>query len=400
MMERSSCPACLGPMSNGYSRLRWEMDREAKEGVFSGSQAVYQVCILCGLIGKYPQPPESELRHYYEHAWQYSEPRPGYDLAAKAIVRGIIRQDGAGIFPLKAPGSERIGDATVLDVGSKGDKLTEALQKEGLLVTSAGGIDPKPREGVEPAWLGRGLAEPRNHSIVSATHVLEHVLSPHLFLSDLANLTAEGGYVYIEVPSLRGGLRDVGYCDDINRNHLWHFGLHALMNLGSIIGTVTLLETDTSLPGWPVDRMVVKKCRPTESLEVFSIVARDIDSEYSKASEMIRSESPANVGLYGASHSWARLLEVEPSLAAYRVYDRHKAGMSYKTSRGKELKIRDPDMAAELGSRKVWVTTRSWNSYIDIKRWLNLNRPELLVRTPYMALAKALKEGEFAEAIV
>lgn len=395
-MIQHICSACGTYEEWHETAKRYEMRREAENGVLACQEVTYAACPRCGLVGKFPMPHEEELRRYYGEAWQYESARPGYDKAAAFLLGGMIDYDGAGKFPLMAgPGmgqASMIGDGTVLDVGSKGNRMVEALQALGLNVKSAGGLDAQPKDAtVRQAWLGSGETAVEEHSIVCAAHVLEHVLNPAFFLADLAALTAVRGYIYIEVPSLRGGLRDVGYCDDLNRNHLWHFGLEALMRLGSQVGTVMRLETDISLPGWPVDRMVIRReLTHIANRIALNIISSDIRSEYDKAAAFIEREG-TSVGLYGASHSYAQLLQVRPSLKRWRVFDQYKAGLTYQMpEHPHSVKIEDPEQMGELPSRKVLVTTRSWNSYVDIRNALALKYPGILVATPYANIEQAL----------
>ncbi len=391
-----ACPACGGRTYTG-AVLHKEMTREAP---LTSKLVGYAACALCGLIGKYPQPPEEELKLYYGSSWQYETPRPPQTFwrAASFIGAGLQDAYGIGRFPKKAghDGSDLIGDGTILDVGAKGPEMAEELARHGWQMKSAGGLDAQPKApGVSAAWLGTGKGPEGRHALVCATHILEHVLRPDLFLEDLARLTASEGFLYIEVPSLRAGIRDVGLCDDLNRNHLWHFSAYSLALLAGRVGTLVALETDRHVPGWPTERLLIKKTAPAhDALRSLQLLQTDIRSEYEKAADKILMESPENVGLYGCSHSYAQLVETNPQLLRYRVFDLYKAGGLYGLMGRPEKSrtIESPDRMSSLMGRKVYVTTRSYNSYLDIKRWLAEASPWIQVETPYGSLAEACGE--------
>jgi len=399
MEHSTACPACGLRIKRMGGIEHFEMTRDEP---YTATKVSYEACAFCGLVGKYPMPPEDDLKRYYGTSWQYESARPGYDLAARFIHRGLFDADGCGKFPQKAGPAmnetQVIGDRTILDVGSKGSQMAQELSRLGVDIDSAGGLDAQPvTPEVQQAWLGSGVGPTANHSIVSACHILEHVLRPDLFLQDLARLTASGGYIYLEVPSLRGGILDVGLCDDLNRNHLWHFGQGALSMLATQIGTLVAIETEFGLPGWPVDRVLIKKTRPQEESErCIQFIKTDMECEYFKASATIREHPPKNVALYGASHSYARLVESDPRLLAYRIFDNYKHGSTYSLSFGpkRERTIEPMEYAniGSVGSRTFFVTTRSYNSYVDIKKWLNRNHPGILVKTPYASIAAAVGE--------
>lgn len=390
--QMRACPAC-----GTYAREGSVPHKEAtREAPLTSRLVHYEACPTCGLIGKYPMPSEEELKLYYGSAWQYESPRPPqtYWRAASFVASGLQDAYGTGKFPIKS--GKMIGDGTILDVGSKGPQMAEEMGWHGWPMHSAGGLDAQPKSaGVGQAWLGSGEGKSAEHALVCAAHILEHVLYPNRFLEDLARLTAPGGFIYVEVPSLRAGVRDVGVCDDLNRNHLWHFSAMSLALLASQVGTLVAIETDFHTPGWPVERLLIKKTDPeAEALRALQLLQTDIICEYEKAAEKILMEHEENVGLYGCSHSYAQLVETNPQLLKYRVFDLYKQGGLYGLMHGpgRSRPIESPDAMRTLKAQKVYVTTRSYNSYLDIKRWLAQSCPWLLVETPYASLAEALGE--------
>lgn len=357
----------------------------------------YHACGRCGAICKLPQPDKKVLRAYYESAWQYSSERPGLERAAAFIARGIRQPDGAGRFPLKAgPGlgeSSFVGNGKVLEVAAKGDGMFRALEDQRIRFLGTSMLDVQPQaDGIEPVWLGDGkshLIPEQKNALVVAAHVLEHVLDPYQFLVDVFRLCAPLGFVYLEVPSLYGGRFDIGLCDDANRNHLWHYGLAGLSALCSRLGTPILLETDLGHPGWPVDRILVQKWAIHDASRNWLGEAMiDVKCEYEKAEMALYGRSPTTTALYGASHSYAQIRALWKNEGRrYAVYDRYKAGQNFDG-----VTVRHPDQLVLDGIQRVFVTTRSYNSYVDIKRDLYARFPWLSVHTLYPNIREACRE--------
>jgi hypothetical protein len=349
----------------------------------------YKACERCGAIVKLPFPGEMELRAYYEGAWQYQSERDGIERAAEFIREGVRAPDGCSKFPLTAAGF--VGNGRSLEVAAKGDAFARALAAAGLRMLGASGLDAQPqRDGIGAAWLGSGTGPEGSNALVVAAHVLEHVTAPVLFLADLLRLTAQGGYVYVEVPSLHAGQFDIGLCDDINRNHLWHFTLQSLVHLATLAGaTVVRVQDDLALPGWPVLRLLLKKHTPARSaILAFADVEQMVRCEYEKAELALHDRSPKTTALYGASHSYAKIRALWKKHARrFQVYDRYKNGELWDG-----VVVRHPDTLTQDGIDEVFVTTRSINSYLDIKRDLYASHPWLLVHSLYPSITRAANE--------
>lgn len=318
----------------------------------------YWKCCLCGLVGRKPLPDEGELRDYYEKSWQFSEPRPTICFMAAAE------------FISRAAHSWTSGSA--IDVGSKGRGLLEEVGRL-MPIRSITTIDAAPTApGVDRAWLGSGYESRDRCDLVVATHVLEHSISPHIFMSDVQRMLTPGGFLYIEVPSQEIGHMDVSICDDVNPNHLWHFTLSSLVELAKRTGLeVVSVRSDRLAPGWPCNRLLARNV----SVDGFRATADMEEVRYKLASSRIAMEWKAGDALYGASFSCWRLLQRAGSRP---VYDLHRAGQSISG-----VVILSPEKMVENNVRRVWLTPRFWNSQVEIKRWLNEHYPTIEVLSPY-----------------
>lgn len=337
-------------------------------------EATYYCCAGCGLISKEPKPSGEELqRSYSGAAWQFSEPRPKvcWDSAASWILANSKR------LSWKLNGLAR-------DIGSKGSDLGEAMKRRNVSSLKWECVDPHPvSDHVVQGWVGTGLPAAHDCVFVSATHVLEHASEPRLFLQDMLGMLREDGLAYIEVPSLEGHSTDAGSSDDLTRDHLWHFTTESLIRLAlSCEARIVAYELE-HVPGWPVHRLLLS--RSAVSGPGLTVRSRDlIRAEYDYAADMLSHEALEGTGLYAASHSYAYLMrERAGSVWRFPIFDAYKTG---KTFGGKV--IYHPDRFEAFGVKRVFVTTRFWNAYQDIKRWLEEKYPALEVRSPFRRMQK------------
>lgn len=313
----------------------------------------YWTCTACGVARRLPPPDADELRAYYEKAWQFSEPRPSrcFRAAADFIFNCI------GSF---------IGKWPALDIGAKDSALLHHLP----VVPCA--MDAKPTsEGVIKAWFGDGYESKEKYRLVTATHVLEHAIDPHAFMRDVVGCMEPLGWLYIEVPTLEQGTKDISACDDLNPNHLWHFTLRSLLTLMEASGLMVVrAQSDSHAYGWPCNRIMAQRQIADGVLEV----AAAEDLLYETAVDKIERAGLHATGLYGASFSCWKLIRMNVELP---VYDLYKTG----TISGQE--IRHPSRMREDGTKRVWLTPRFWNSQREISRYLQLHHPEIEVLCPY-----------------
>jgi hypothetical protein len=242
-------------------------------------------------------------------------------------------------------------------------------------------IDPQPQSaGVEPAWLGEGsYVHPSRCDLVAATHVLEHVHDPRLFLADLGGIVAEGGFLYLEVPALE--IADYGHADNINRAHLWHFPLSALARLLTSAPAgfqLTRLDLDGSVRDWPVTRALLRRGPSDESSSLaraFRCQAEDQEAALDRALACLAGHDPSEAALYGACESLFRLrahlgaARWNQRFGAFRVVDAYQREFLGRPVHTPAEGLRD--------RRFALIATRHWSSIRDIERWLAEHVPHV-----------------------
>jgi SAM-dependent methyltransferase len=161
---------------------------------------------------------------------------------------------------------ERIhGSGTVLDVGCGSGEALDVARQRGW---SGVGVEPVKASaerarscGLEVrtgTLAGAGLP-PASFDLVGAWHVLEHLLDPVAFLSELALYARPGGLVAVEVPNWRHRSRRVGGPDWDQLcplEHVTHFTYRTLRRtiqragLRPQIRTVTVVKPNRVVDGF------------------------------------------------------------------------------------------------------------------------------------------------------
>jgi SAM-dependent methyltransferase len=356
---RLACVCCRG---RGFRPLleRHELGFQSERPIVLRR---YEICARCGLVRKRPQPTAEALRDYYERCWQFTEPRPPACFASAA--RWIAEALGA-YGCLEIPRG--------LDVGAKDSALLSALTDAGVPVRARDALDPQPKGAeVRAAWLGEGTYEhPTRCELVAATHVLEHVHDPRLFLEDLGRIVAEGGFLYLEVPALE--IDGHGHADNINRAHLWHFPVPALARLLAAAPRgfrLVRLDLDGSVVDWPVTRALVRRGSQDEHdplARAFRLQEQAQVRACERALEVLARHDPEESAIYGACENLLRLWATVGSqrwderFGAFTVVDLHRQEFL-------ERPVATPE-AGLRGKRFALIATRHYSSIRDIERYL------------------------------
>jgi hypothetical protein len=343
-----------------------------KELSFDSNEPVevqYSSCKCCGLVSKWPRPSEETLRHYYEKAWQSEMQRPWKCISSAASWVARVRE------PYVTPTTQ--GLVSALDVGAKDTALLDAIETF-IPIHRKLAKDPHPVEA-EASWVGSGpeTDPPESYDLVASTHVLEHVADIEGFLAHLGNLVARNGLLYVEVPALEGST----YCtENIHRAHLWHFPLQALAHLAThgvlasqgfqVIG----LETDTSVDGWPVNRMLLRRSDSLLHIQgghmagLWTRQERLQEEQYIRALQRLDAHKPAHAVLYGACETLLQLAHYGasrgPRLGGFRLVDFYKSGQDFFSWR-----VDHPDTLE--GMKVALITTRNWTSIESIRGYLS-----------------------------
>ena len=160
-------------------------------------------CATCRLVFQSPQPLLDDLRDRYDD--NYFD----YEIENENAFVGLMHLGlrDAGFEALTATDRVR----TMLDVGCATGRLLMEMREAGWEVA---GVDVC-RESVQFGRRERGLDirlgtldeadfEPEQFSVVHGSHVIEHVVDPTAFLTDIRSLLVPGGYVFITTPNIDG----------------------------------------------------------------------------------------------------------------------------------------------------------------------------------------------------
>ncbi len=360
------CPAC--------SNTSWRFIERRRELSFENTQesVSYYICPKCGIVRRSPQPTEESLRRYYSTAWQTRVDRlsDGLDHAARWVAEGL------------KPYTTRLHAA--VDVGAPTRNFLERIQRE-ISIERLDIQNPQQHEeAAGECWLGGAESNLRgNYELVTSTHVLEHVARPQEFLEHLATFVEpHGGFLYIEVPSTENEHAS----DNINRDHLWHYPLPALVWLctsGALRDMdfhVLKAETCHEPKGWPTNRILLRANARWSQESIYAIhfgrMLHRQETAYRGALLKIFERDPALTCLYGACETLSQIGDqVEGAdvarLKRFEIYDAFKAGKPFLWSPS----IKDP----KGGLPPVaLITTKNWQSAVDIKATLAKSHPDTL----------------------
>lgn len=193
----------------------------------------YVVCRRCGLVYTNPMLEPSELAVLYGEKLRPGRPDEAYLEANWAVSRRryqwIARTLGLPNDAKRTP--------SVLEVGCAAGVALTVFREYGWLTA---GIEPAEtfaayaREtfglDVATGFYGAGSFEGRRFDLIVFSQVLEHVHDPDALLAQAARNLADGGHVFIGVPTLMRPMRPV-HPMTLQAVHLWIFSLPTLTAL-------------------------------------------------------------------------------------------------------------------------------------------------------------------------
>jgi SAM-dependent methyltransferase len=163
-------------------------------------------CEVCGLVYLWPRPTAEELDAFYSGPYRRAYPM----VAESELARDSARRVDA-LRAVVGPSSR------VADIGAGSGAFVDAIR-------------PHVREivGVEPDVGGSIDDLAGEFDVVTAFHVLEHVLDPSAFLRRLAGLLCDDGVLVVEVPNIDDALVSVYDIPAFRAfyfmsAHLWYF---------------------------------------------------------------------------------------------------------------------------------------------------------------------------------
>ena len=184
-------------------------------------------CVECGLVRL------SSFEHisigHYENAGMHGRTPP----AIETMLRGSEKDDQRRFEMLKPI----ITNRRVMDFGCGGAGF---LGKARSVAAEVAGVEPEAR--VREYWrsefeLHANLeTSGTGYDVITAFHVIEHLVDPRATLSELAQHLAPGGRIVIEVPSSEDALLTLYDCEAFQRftywsQHLYLFNAETLRRL-------------------------------------------------------------------------------------------------------------------------------------------------------------------------
>jgi SAM-dependent methyltransferase len=204
-----------------------------------------------------PTIPYSLIKQYYMEAYPFK-----YPLMEK-------RNIAAHEFILK--NLKNLSAKSIFDIGAGDGYFLSLFKKKGWLCS---GIEPgremtryaAKRYGVKimPKEFENMSSKNKKYSLITMNHVFEHIYYMKDLLSQITSMLNEGGFLYIEIPSLEMFAKHDTNSELIAFTHLWHFTRITLSNLLDGYGFETVSNKAVFKDGFPVLRALFKqRSRPT-----------------------------------------------------------------------------------------------------------------------------------------
>lgn len=194
------------------------------------------VCLHCGLVFTNPRPSESWFTAFYRSEYrQYYEAIdvPNEQYLQRDWIKGRHTRNLSTLERM-LPKSGRL-----LDIGCAEGSFLQ-LFRERLPSWEVHGIEPsetfshfaRTYYGLTTALTGSIEDLPRIHpqesfDVITASHVLEHLLAPHTLFDIARQLLKTNGLLFIDVPDANGTARGI---NNLHIGHVYHFSEQSLDN--------------------------------------------------------------------------------------------------------------------------------------------------------------------------
>ena len=178
-------------------------------GPFERSQYRLLQCTHCDVVYLEPRPTAADLDRLYLQSDQFSAPTYSDPANADRLVAYYGRRlERLGLLPV--PGS------TTLEVGAGPAWVSRAI-KGRVQAVETWAQDPSAECAEACPWVDRYEVGPievidatPGFTLISLTHVIEHVLDPNAFLGELAGRLLPGGSIFLTAPFRPAGWRRGG----------------------------------------------------------------------------------------------------------------------------------------------------------------------------------------------
>lgn len=234
-MRHRDCIICNSANHRVIYKTREDkfVNPEDKDGIFS--QKV--ICKSCGLIFQNPVFTDEELKNIYSTSyWKFAESEEFSPTEKVLKEKGYRADDQIKWLERFLDLDCASGAKKALDVGSSIGLFLNSLKKKGWQV-----------EGVEPAknfaeyvkntygikvyqdFLENVELEKSSYDLIILSHILEHLPDPVSTLSKLGSYLKEDGFLFIEIPNVKGVWRNLD--DQFQSSHLFIPSVNTMQRL-------------------------------------------------------------------------------------------------------------------------------------------------------------------------
>lgn len=206
---------------------------EPPEELWRGDGFAFSRCPSCELIYQYPRPKQEELVYRYD-ADYFS-----YELENEEAFYGLMEKALADVRFYREVEPKAV-EASFLDVGCATGKLLEKMKQRGWREQGVEVCAPSAEYGMRERGvrIRIGTLEEAHFAsaefdVVHASHLIEHLADPPLFMEEVSRILKPGGTVILTTPNA-GGLQARLFAEKWRSaiaDHMYLFSLRTLTRL-------------------------------------------------------------------------------------------------------------------------------------------------------------------------
>jgi SAM-dependent methyltransferase len=243
-------------------------------------------CPVCGLVFQNPQLSSQVLARFYVSHDAFHN-----DLPREQEIRHLRAAAQRALCVSRPWLTEVIGEPAgqrILDIGSCNglwlDQFAPSNQRIGVELSAPAAAKARQLFGIETHEVDflANRFEASSFDLVTGLHVIEHFLDPLEALVEMGRLLREGGLLFLEAPSIKGGVFRVGYAGCFKAVHTFYFSGATLQSLLAKAGfeVVKLRE----IPAYtPRTTLLVPQAYASGLVDVVARKARTVDLATARA---------------------------------------------------------------------------------------------------------------------
>ena len=322
-LSNRTCSVCN---SNNFTEAFHQQYESVTAFGGAGYSQTVVICKNCGFTYSNPSPGPEELMKYYQMFSNYENPQRAGKESEQMVAKwkrtyDLIEKH----FPTNYTGN-------VLEIGCATATGLSIFKSKGWNVL---GIEPSAAaaniarqlydiEVIVGLFDSKLLVDRGQFDIILLSHVLEHLLSPKMILSDIRNLLGKRGLVYIEVPNLLRPFVPMGYFTIEHLSYFTPATLSSLLELGGFTVDIELFDNSEDIePFYPVIAAVGKKSKSAQrrivndykaaynAIEDYKQTSGNaVNSIQSKIDFIIKNTKRGKLGIWGAGIHTSQLLSM------------------------------------------------------------------------------------------